>query len=1043
MKMDKDIKSFFGIIAIGFYLSLYQCNAFAATTCSAAFPDVLQANKAGAKATLNCQVNSINPNGGSTVLPFAGLNGGACGVNNCTSAPCTASGSIAAPGAALSGLTYTGSTGADGNMTLSGTVTFDNSPCCNTHSNWGTVTISANANVTFSNHSPAPAAALYRIKTLVIGNNSTVNFPAGDYWIDTLTPPTAGNTATVNFISTAGPSTARFYFKNAVTFNGNVSWNTTGSASQMFFYAFNNLTINDSDINAVMYAVGNVVLGNGTTSPIITGAISSNNLTTKAGVNIATYDANAVNLLDFGAICPNVVGQFIVNTPANATNCQPATVQVTAETSAGAVVTQYIGTIALDTQQGTGTWSLASGSGTFTSGGNNGLATYQYSLADLGVASFNLTYATGPSPVTIKVSSGSVVSFSNPINYIPTNTGLLVTATSVPALPSPPPVAFNTTQTAGTNSGNIILTAYDANTCGIIPSYTGVKNIRFWTNYINPTSGTINATINGTTIASSSGAAATSQNITFTNGVANVILKYNDVGQLSLNVKDTVTPTITGASGNFVIIPANYVINVPSAHPISQTTSPAAAALSACLADFPFTTAGQGFTVNVQPVTSGGAPTPNYGNETPTAQGLTLQSSALVAPTGANSRNGSSCAIGSGSCIGTIGNASAFSRTTGTGVPFTGLYFTGSTFSFDEVGCINLTVGATNGTYLGAAVAATASTVVGRFTPNHFSAAGNSPSFGTGCASGGFTYLDQPITYSTAPILTVTAQAVANTTTINYNSSFWKLGSSFNPVYNKGYYLIDALAPAVTLNLASPNATATPTDNLNGTTTVNFSTGTGFQIVRQSGVLVSPFNAEIQLNIPSIVDTDSIACTTGCTAGAFAFGTTASGGGIPFTGVGGGKTFLHGRLVLFDSISSQIAQNTMTMQVQKYTTQSGNAVGFVVNTADSACTSLTTTNLSLTPSATISPTPTPTITSTFFSQQGGGVNTITFPATNQTGYVDVRALLSAGASPNANLPWLQYSWQTGGAFTGDPIGRASFGIYQGNDRVIYQQENYQ
>ena len=93
---------------------------------------------------------------------------------------------------------------------------------------------------------------------------------------------------------------------------------------------------------------------------------------------------------------------------------------------------------------------------------------------------------------------------------------------------------------------------------------------------------------------------------------------------------------------------------------------------------------------------------------------------------------------------------------------------TGAGFSWPEVGIITLTPSVAN--YLGSGtVTGTTSANVGRFVPSSFGTSLNTPVFGSGCAAGSFTYVGQPFTYTVAPVITVTAQALGGTTTQNYS----------------------------------------------------------------------------------------------------------------------------------------------------------------------------------------------------------------------------------------------------------------------------------
>lgn len=1025
--MKKSIGIFFA------FISLFINQTVIADTCTSIFPAAIQSTLATTgNVTFTCGSRVLVNSTPTNSLPTPTLtNPGGCGTITCPTANCAATGTTVntiSPGA------FQVSSGAGGsiNVAANGTQTIDGNN--NTTTDYNTITLQPHSTLNFT---PNPSGTtVYRITTLDLRNDATVNFNGGDYWIGTLT--TSGGQTKI--ITTTG--TTRLFVLNDVTVTKGLVWNTAGTADKFFIYGYGNFNITSatSQINAVMYSQKNIIIG----QTALTGAITAQNVTLNTSSTV-TYDPNAVNALNIGSICTQGITQFGVSAPSTATNCQNTSVTVTAQNSSGQTITGYTGGITLNTQTGSGNWVSTTGGGTLTNLGS-GQATYTFVAGDNGSATFQLNYpSSGTSPVTVKAfqtNNTAIFGLSGAISFVAS--GLLVTDAAVSNPPTSP--AFSTTQIAGTDF-TMYLTAITPSTCGISTSYTGAKNIRFYTTYVNPTTGTINATINGTAIASSSGATATTQSITFTNGVATVTGRYNDAGQLSLNVIDTaVSPAgPTGASGNFVVKPASFAINIPS-NTAAQTTSPAGAAQTACLADIAFAKAGNNFTVNVQPLNALGSVTPNYGNET-SPQGITLSSSAVLGPTGG--LNGSAN-------NGVIGNGSAFTKQT-SGSPPAGWslpYFSGTTFTFDEVGCINLSAAVSGGNYLGATNGAvTGSQVVGRFTPDHFDVSGNTPQFKTGCStgSGSFTYLDQPFLYNTQPVLTVISRALAGTTTQNYTGSFWKLTSSgFGSVYNKAYFAVNGgdTIPALNLSAIIPAPTfvdvgaGVPGSVGSGTGTFTFSDNGGLTIQRLVGTLSPALTAEIQLSIATITDSDNVLCTgVGCSAGGFSFGATTAGNGIAFSGTGGGKQFYHGRLVVLDANGPENLPLIVPMQTQFYTSGGG----FVVNTLDTGSSGNGTAftggslNLNLTPSSGLLTTATVSGSPDFYFQQGVLNISLSAPTGTTTGYVDIEANLS-----DANLSWLQYNWSYSGTlgttYSDNPMGRATFGIFTGNDRLIYEKE---
>jgi MSHA biogenesis protein MshQ len=71
-----------------------------------------------------------------------------------------------------------------------------------------------------------------------------------------------------------------------------------------------------------------------------------------------------------------------------------------------------------------------------------------------------------------------------------------------------------------------------------------------------------------------------------------------------------------------------------------------------------------------------------------------------------------------------------------------------------------------------------------------------------------------------------------------------------------------------------------------------------------------------------------------------------------------------------------------------------------------------------------------------------GAATLTVNLSNATLGSTCTAVGGAGpAAAGANLPWLQGNW-SGGTFTLNPSGRATFGVFRGSDEVIFIRENF-
>ena len=516
-------------------------------------------------------------------------------------------------------------------------------------------------------------------------------------------------------------------------------------------------------------------------------------------------------------------------------------------------------------------------------------------------------------------------------------------------------------------------------------TYTGTKSIKFWQNYINPTSGTLTSMVNNTNVGASA-STPVAVNLTFSKGTSSFNAEYLDVGMIELLALDS-SQNISGNTSNYVVKPAQFAIT-------SILNNPAASAASGPV----FVKAGNPFTVNVSVQNYAGNITPNYGKETSPA-GIVLTAN-LIAPAGG--RNGS---LNNGA----IGNGTAFTRTA------PGL-FSGTTFYYDEVGIISLTAGVASGNYLGAGnVTGPASGNVGRFIPHHFAANANIPIFNTGCNSGKFTYLNQAFTYNVAPVISITAEAVLNTTTQNYTGTFWKMiANNISTTYMSN-------SPTATLNSSAAAAAITVNAGTNGLGTIDLGDGGGIVFNKVNNTNIASFNAAISASI-TIQDADGVAYL----ANPFTIGSTQGNNGIAFLN---GNTMLQGRISLSNNFGSELLPLTIPVTIQYF---DGN--DYITNTSDN-CSSITNSvNLSLNPAPT-------TLTSTAtIGNFVNGIGSIILSAPQLTGNTDVTLNLSV---TGADLPYLQHNWPQGtnnGTFIDNPVARGTFGIYHGNDKIIYTQE---
>ena len=709
--------------------------------------------------------------------------------------------------------------------------------------------------------------------------------------------------------------------------------------------------------------------------------------------------------------CVEVIPVFIVNHDNFGINCLAETITVRVEDTSANPLTTYQEEVTLDTQTGSGTWQLVTGSGTFVDAtANDGLATYDWPLGESS-AVFALSYLEGPVSVDIDVYQTSDTAIRD--NDAEGNIAFSASGFTLTAAPlsNPPPgliVPFNATQIAGTDFG-IYLAAFGQTAndpvCGIIESYTGPQNLKFWFNRVDPAGGTIAATIDSNAIGLVE-ATAGNQAVTFVNGQAAVTGKYKDAGSLQVFVKDDnlanpELPTgIRGATAAFVVKPANFTLtNIEDG---GGNPNPAAADASGAV----FVAAGDPFSVTVTARDAEGDVTPNFGQEnTPETVRLT---SSQVDPVAGNDP-GLSPALG-------FGGFSAGSAT-------------GTTFTWPEVGIIRLQPSVGDSNYLsGGNVTGLASGNVGRFIPHHFATALNAPLFQTQCGAGGFTYIGQSFGFSTAPVITLTALAAGGGVTQNYTGSFFKVTNS--SLQNRDY-----MATSGNLDLSglpAPSADPVISDTAGGTGTLLFSSGMGIAFLRVAEE--APFDADISLSI-DVIDSDAVTTLV----------TPVTVASIPFDN---GRNMRFGRVRLINNIGSELINLNVPMRAEYFLDAS---TGFVANTDDSCTSNVTlslggfTDNLSPTETCVID-TGSPGASGAGCAASGpagqhyrepplgGDFNLFLLaPGAGYDGSVDV----------TADVPfWLEFDWDAGLPGLEDPTGTATFGIYDGDHKRIYTRELY-
>jgi MSHA biogenesis protein MshQ len=802
---------------------------------------------------------------------------------------------------------------------------------------------------------------------------------------------------------------------------------TPGVTNTMLVTAFaiNNGNTDTMSVPAGMTQVFQGATGNGSSGLLIetfyqalSAATATGTRTTNSGSSLSAAAIGASIALQPGAA--SVPDHYAVSTAATAVNCAPAPVTITAHTSAHAALATS-DSVALGTSTAHGDWTLTTGSGAFAAGASNsGAATYTYAAADNGAAVFALrdTFAEA---VTINVTDGSVTAKSgtataaedSPLTFVAS--GFIITNGSNVA-------SAIATQDAGVASTiSLALQAVRTDTktgacTSVFASGTSVTiGLAYQCN--NPSvcvaGQTFTITNNGTTTALASNPNSSLTNYTqvplrfsTANAEALVSVKYSDAGQVTLAEKYAIPLANGAASGNtmlgagqFVVQP--YTLQLSAIMNGSNVANPAASTATGAV----FTGAGQSFKATVTATNFLGAATPNFGQETSPAS-VTL-TPALVLPAS--------------------GNDPAIGGSFGT---YTGGVASGTAFSWPEVGIITITPAVTS--YLGSGIVPGSTTGnVGRFVPNNFAVAQNAPVFATGCAAGNFTYIGQPFTYSIAPVLTVTAQALGGATTQNYSGSLFRLT---NASLTGRAYTPTPASPALTLT-GLPATTVDPAivSLGSGQGTLTFSAGTGISFTR--GSAIAPLTANVALSI-NVIDLDAVSATTNPI-------TVGAGTGILFST---SAVQYYGRLALRSALGSELLDLPVSLTTQYYL---NGTQGFTPNTADacSAAPAIAFSNYLLNLS----------VGETCVRDSGSpGVSGAGCAAVSATPYAATAVgggfnlvLAAPGSGNNGALTltatpplWLQYVWNASSGLNSAPLGNATFGGFAGPASRIYQLEVY-
>ena len=315
---------------------------------------------------------------------------------------------------------------------------------------------------------------------------------------------------------------------------------------------------------------------------------------------------------------------------------------------------------------------------------------------------------------------------------------------------------------ATTAAGVIRAVRADDEALACVPAFADVsRQVNLWSEYLNPSDGTVPVSLNGVTLAGSSPGTVLSLEFD-SQGTASLSLVYPDAGRMNIRARFEGSGTESGlimtGQGRFVARPAQLLVAIDNNPEAEFPDGPI------------FRAAGQPFTVRVGAVNAAGTLTGNFGRESPPETAAVSLDPQLASPAGGHLAGllgdlnpfGSSCADFP---LGTPGEACG-------------------EFQWHEVGSLRLLPTLSSGPYLGfETVPGITSAAVGRFVPSHFTVAGSSliNRANLGDCSSDFTYLGEALGVE----FTLLARSTAGLTTRNYEGAYARMsGDQLNLTAN-------------------------------------------------------------------------------------------------------------------------------------------------------------------------------------------------------------------------------------------------------------------
>lgn len=514
------------------------------------------------------------------------------------------------------------------------------------------------------------------------------------------------------------------------------------------------------------------------------------------------------------------------------------------------------------------------------------------------------------------------------------------------------------------------------------------KAINFYSSYLNPATGGEQISLNGSNISGSTPGTAIS--LAFdVNATAQFSVTYSDAGQLQLNARyDGVGAEEAGlimlGSDSFVSRPVGLCVYSP------EVNSDCGSGDGSCSA---FKTVHEMFSLGVKGVCWESSSDTDLCSGNGTTANFQLDSIALshnlVAPTGTGTSSGAIAVTNVDISSADNGDHDISDQTV------------------SEVGVYDFT--ATPPAYFGQVLPVATSVNIGRFIPDHFiTTIVDNGVLENSCSD--FTYTGQPFSYDAThqPDMLIAATDISGNTLVNYRGDFVKLTSPATQI-SMPAVTTDATQTGTSgglLALTWTPASSTLTQNNDGT--LNFSLGPDqFTYTRNVNSRIAPFTSDIHLTVTAITDSDGVAAA-----------------GMPTAFLPTGIELRYGQMQLQNAYGAETLPLTVPVQIEYY-----RGIGFSLNPLDS-CTAYNSLYLSLSNYQDRLSSGETAISGTGTVLSGLGNNlSLSAPGVGNDGSVELEYDLDA-----AGMAWLKPEGL-------NPTGKATFGIFKGNERMIYMRES--